>query len=361
MKYLIEHRTNSIDEITNYLDDFLFLALTLAKCNGLIREFLELCSTIRIPIVEDKTVLGNKLVIFLGVLLDGRHFMIRLPLERRLKAVNMIKLMLSKKKAMVGELQELCGYLNFLCKAIFPGRPFVRRMYAKYSGKIILPGMSKKELRGKANKFHLKSYHHVRLDAEFKADCLIWLQFLDQQASWADGVNKPMLDILSPDVTSTDINFYSDASASSKLGFGCLLDSKWLRGDWDAEFIERYQPSIEYLELFALCSGIFTWGRFLRNTRITVFCDNTVVVAMINSMTSSCKNCMMLIRMLTLQGLKFNRRLRAKYVPTKQNFLADVLSRGQMHRFRCLGPHMDEKPWEIHEDLWPMSKIWLHA
>ena len=34
----------------------------------------------------------------------------------------MIKMFLNMKKAMVWELQELCGYLNFLCKAIYPGR-----------------------------------------------------------------------------------------------------------------------------------------------------------------------------------------------------------------------------------------------
>ena len=361
IKYLIEHRTDTIFEITNYLDDFLFLVLTLAKCNGLIKEFLDLCNMIGIPIADDKTVWANELVVFLGVLLDGKHFMIRLLLEKRVKVVNMIKLMLSKNKAKVGELQELCGYLNFLCKVIFPGCPFIRRMYAKYSKNITLPGFNKREVGSNATRVQLKSYQHVGLDAEFKADCQIWLQFLDQQESWVEVVNRPMIDILSPDITLTDINFYSDASALSKLGFGCLLDSKWLRGDWDPEFIKKYEPSIEYLELFALCAGIFTWGEFLKNTRITVFCDNTAVVAMIKNMTSSCKNCMMLIRMLTLQGLKFNRRLRAKYVSTKQNFLVDSLSRGQIHRFSRLGPHMDINPWMIHDDLWPMMKIWLHG
>ena len=80
---------------------------------------------------------------------------------------------------------------------------------------------------------------------------------------------------------------------------------------------------------------------------------------MINNLSSSCKNCMFLIRRLTLEGLKFNRRIRTKYVSTKRNFLADSLSHNEMKRFRKLGPHMNQIGDEIHTDLWPISKIWL--
>ena len=69
------------------------------------------------------------------------------------------------KKATVKQLQSLTGYLNFLNKAIFPGRMFTRRMYSKYT-----------DIKGKDGK-PLRDYHHVRLDAEFHKDCGILGKF----------------------------------------------------------------------------------------------------------------------------------------------------------------------------------------
>ena len=203
---MFEYQTNSWNTVTNYLDDFLFLALTILRCNELLSEFHKMYSDIGIPLSGEKTKWANDMVIFLGLLLDGRRFIIRVPLEKRRRAIMMLNNMIAKKKAMVGELQELCGYLYFLCRAIFPGRPFIRRMYAKYSDSIVLPypiGGRKPE----TNKTKLKKYHHVRLDSEFKSHCKIWLAFLDKNSQLNEIVNRPKIDILGPYMTSKDISF----------------------------------------------------------------------------------------------------------------------------------------------------------
>ena len=190
LKFLFEYQTNSWNTVTNYLDDFPFLALTILRCNELLSEFHKMCSDIGIPLSDEKTKWANDLVIFLELLLDGRRFIIRIPLEKRRRAIMMLNNMIAKKKAMVGELQELCRYLNFLCCAIFPGRPFIRLMYAKYSDSIVLPypiGGRKPE----ANKTILKKYYHVRLDSEFKSDCKIWLAFLDDHSQLNEIVKGP--------------------------------------------------------------------------------------------------------------------------------------------------------------------------
>ena len=145
----------------------------------------------------------------------------------------------------------------------------------------------------------------------------------------------------------------------AQLGFGCILNKRWFRGDWNSRFIKSCCPSIAYLELFALCAGLMTWSKYLTNCRINIFCDNQDVVHMINDLTSNCKNCMFLIRMITLDGLKSNCRFKAKYVKSKDNFLADSLSHNQMLRFRRLGAMMNERPDLIHLDMWPMTNLWL--
>ena len=352
LRHIVEFRTGS--PLTNYLDDFLFYALTVLRCNYLLRSFIDICTDIGVPIAHDKTEWAETCTVFLGILLDGRNFLLCLPIEKRDRPIHLLKTFIDKKKATIHQLQVLCGYLNFLGKAIYPGRVFTRRMYAKY-GKLVNINQSVKDKRWEKH-FNFRKHHHVKLDAEFKLDCQVWLTFL-MDSKIEKLCCRPMLD-LSESVIAKDIGFASDASAAVKLGFGAVLGNCWIFGAWGPDFIKTYKPSIEYLELFALCAGIFTWQEELSNCRIIVHCDNQAVVSMVNSISSTCPNCMYLLRMLVLNGLKFNRRIFARYISTKANFLPDALSRLDFARFRRLGPNMNEFADQVCSDIWPIQKVW---
>ena len=350
IKHIVEVKTKS--PLTNYLDDFLFYALLKARCHFLLSEFMKICGMIGVPIALDKTEWSSEQIIFLGILLDGINFVLSIPLEKRERAVFLLQTVLQKRKVTVKQLQTLCGYLNFLTKAVVPGRVFTRRMYAKFSGEKNM--ISSKQTQTVLSK--LKQYHHVKLDAEFKRDCQIWLSFLTD-TDLAPVVNRPMID-LEKSILAEDIGFYSDASAAIDLGFGSILGKKWIFGQWGRQFMKQNKPSIEYPELFALCAGILTWDSDLNNCRIIVHCDNQAVVHMVNSTTSSCRKCMKLLRILVLNNMRFNRRVFARWLDTKSNFLADSLSRMDLIRFRKLGPNMNQFPDHISPDLWPISKVW---
>ena len=350
LKHIVQTKTSS--PVTNYLDDFLFIALTIIRCNSLVEQFIQICDQIGFPVAFDKTEWAAETMTFLGILLDGRNFILSIPIEKREKAEYLLKLLMGKNKATVRELQGLCGFLNFIGRAIFPGRAFTRRMYAKFSPKLSSKGRPGAKL---GKQFNLKPYHHIKLDAEFKWDCKVWLEFL--QSDLKTAVNRPMIDC-SEKLQAHDIGFYSDASASSILGFGSILKDQWIFGKWGEQFIKDEESSIEFLEIFALCAGILTWQKQLMNCRIVVHCDNQAVVSMINNITSSCPNCMYLIRLLTLDGLKHNRRVFATYISSKDNFLSDALSRMQFDRFRKLGPVMRQYPDKIHSSIWPIRKVW---
>ena len=79
----MEWKTNSAGLINNYLDDFIFLALTILRCNSLIQQFLKLCESLAIPVSLDKTEWAEEIVLFLGILLNGKEFTLGLPLEKR--------------------------------------------------------------------------------------------------------------------------------------------------------------------------------------------------------------------------------------------------------------------------------------
>ena len=122
IKHIVQTKTGST--ITNYLDDFLFLALTILRCNYLVDQFLLICKEINFPVSFDKTEWASELLIFLEILLNGWDMVLSVPLEKKEKAVSMLQYLLDKSKATVKELQVLCRYLNFLNKAIFPRRAF---------------------------------------------------------------------------------------------------------------------------------------------------------------------------------------------------------------------------------------------
>ena len=100
-----------------------------------------------------------------------------------------------------------------------------------------------------------------------------------------------------------------------------------LSGQWDKVFCSKYKPSIEYLELFGVLVAVLNWIKLYRNRRIILFCDNEAVVSMNNKSSSKCKNCMVLVRLLTVESIHRNVRIFAKHVGTKQNGKADALSR----------------------------------
>ena len=140
--HIIRLRTGQ-DTITNYLDDFLFIAYLKYICNGMIEVFINLCKELNIPLAEDKTVWASPWVIFLGILLDGVNMILSIPLEKREKVLKLLNVFCDKKKATIKEIQVLTGYLNFLTKAIFAGCTFTRRMYAKASTYQTIQGKNK--------------------------------------------------------------------------------------------------------------------------------------------------------------------------------------------------------------------------
>ena len=358
LKHLIQYRT-TMNSINNYLDDFLFVAATVILCNFLVQEFLTMCNELGIPIFMEKMEWAAIRIIFLGILLDGRTMNLIIPEDKRIRAVNMIQALLNHKKARVNEIQSLCGFLNFLNKAVLLGRAFTHHMYAKFSKSIDLSRVGLYRKNGKAvqqaTKGMLKPHHHIRLDSEFKFDCHIWLQFLTNE-QLRKTVCRPMLDVKDK-VNSREIGFYSDTSKAVLKGFGCIFGKNWICGQWPAKFIKECDLSIEYLELFAMVAGLLTWQKQLSNMNIVVHCDNQAVVQMVNNITPGCTKCMRLIRIVVLNGLIHNRRVRAKFVRTQDNGIADSLSRLEFTRFRKLAPHMRQFPHSIDNRIWPVDQL----
>ena len=231
--------------ITNYLDDFLFIALCISTCDEAIEQFMILCADVGCPLSEEKTEFAQDWTIFLGVLLDGTRKLLSIPLEKRTKEMSLLHWAIDTRKVTVKFVQKLTGTLNFLNRVIILGRTFTRGMY------MYLKPLADVKITP------LKQFHHVWLNRQFIQDCRMWDSFLNQ----ADSTQLccPFIDFSLGGQSSHILPFYSDASLNPVLGMGAIFENRWIVAHWPKGFITTYEPSIEFLELYALVTAIFTW------------------------------------------------------------------------------------------------------
>ena len=336
--HLVFYKTSK--NLVNYLDDYFFAALLAAMCDSQVQTFLEICSQIGFPVNLEKTYWATRILTFLGMMLDTYKQLVCVPVEKIVKATEAIQTILEKKsnKTTLLQLQKLCGLLNFLCRAIVPGRAFTRRLYAHTSGA-------------------LKPYHHIKITKEMKADLRMWLQFLHHPSVFA----RPFTDF-SKTATVIDVGMYTDATKNPKLGFGGICGkSAYMIAQWDEQFVIEQDPSIEYLELFAMTAAILAWLEKFQDCKLMVHCDNLSVVAMLNQTSSTCRNCMVLIRLIVLECMIRNVKLVTRHVPGRTNVLSDLLSRQELKKFHLASNNQFRNiiPTKILETIWPMQKIWF--
>ena len=272
--------------------------------------------------------------------------MVSIPQDKIQKAIKQIDRILQnkKRKMTVGAIQKLCGLLNFICRAIYPGRPFLMRLYNS------LAGFKQKEL---------KQHHHVRLVIDTIQDLMVWKMFLGTPNAYC----RPFMDFDSY-LDAEILDWYTDEAKCQGKGYRGHHGQEWFQGVWESHVLELLDPSIEYLELYAVAISILLWADNYRNKRIILFCDNESIVYMINRQSSKCKNCMVLIRMITFQGLISNTRIYARHIKTTENGRADALSRNKEARFFSLSRDSnvepDKFPQRIPEILSDISRIWIH-
>lgn len=107
-----------------------------------------------------------------------------------------------------------------------------------------------------------------------------------------------------------------------------------------------------FLELFPVYVALLLWPQSLANKRILFHIDNMAVVHILNNPTSKSKRVMHLVRKIVLITLKYNITVKAQYIPTKLNKIADCISRSQWTKFRRLAPSADLRPMPLPNHIW---------
>ena len=149
------------------LDDFLIIeppALSppySQTCQQSLTSMLLTFRNLHIPIAGDKTQGPCTALEFMGIILDSEKMEARLPPDKVERIRTSLANFQRRKSCTLKELQSLIGTLNFACKVIPPGRPFLQRMIA---------------LTRKVSKAH----HHISLSSGFFKDLHMWKEFLSE-------------------------------------------------------------------------------------------------------------------------------------------------------------------------------------
>src|SRR6202040_763139 len=117
------------------------------------------------------------------------------------------------------------------------------------------------------------------IEPSVRGDLKWWNQFLVQ----FNGVSMIPDSEWTP-AWSKECELYTDAC---KSGYGARWGKQYLYGKWNESQMHKVQGkdgiAIAVLELCGVVIAAMTWGSKWKGKRITVRCDNTAVVAAINS------------------------------------------------------------------------------
>ena len=109
---------------------------------------------------------------------------------------------------------------------------------------------------------------------------------------------------------------------------------------------------ITVLDLFPLLVSLHIWGDQLRNKKLLFTVDNQAVVHIINFMTSKSERVMTVLRAFTLPCLHLNVVVKAQYVNSSSNKVADALSRFKFQKFHQLVPDTEPLPTPVPSHPW---------
>ena len=296
-----------VQNVVNYLDDFLIIADTYEDCLRQRDIVIGAIEHIGFHVASHKVTIPSTTCVFLGITLDSITMEVSLPLPKVEKLKSAITTASDKAWVTKKDLERIGGLMSFCAYVVRGARTFSRRLFD-------LCAASSRRAK-------------VKLDEQTLLDFNWWLRFLDVFNGRA---------IMIRSLHSVPIT-----SDSSNKGFGAWAGKDWFFGTWCDQLdfdpgcghcelpplLQRVPKNINVYELWPIVVGVRRWGHHYKNSRIHLVTDNMQVLAMINTGRSSNATCMSWLRELFWACFLGNFDLHATYIKSSDNVLADQLSR----------------------------------
>jgi len=316
-------RKNPNARIIHYLDDFLIVLPHTGDLEQCKEDFGKLCSEVGLSIKESKNEEGT-VASFGGIELDTAEMVIRLPEKKLLKARQIIKHAIAQKSVSLLDLQKLTGYFNFVSTVVPLGRTFLRRLYNMES--YFPPGS-----------VHSKR----RLSREAQKDLAWWSQVLQ---------TPPERSMLK---RTRDVIFaWSDAASTKGLGAFYMSGGETMPRPGSAfaisipSYLANSKAHINTQEMRAVEQVLLYWGRHWQGRKLIIHVDNRAVAHAVSNRSIRGAP-MKVLRRCLLLATEYDLEVEARWISTKDNALADALSRFDHDRIADIAPQLMAPPYNL--------------
>ena len=309
-------------KVIHYLDDFIVLLPPESAWDPAGAIFHQLATELGLKLKEAKNEQG-RVVNFGGVLIDTERMVIRLPPEKKAKCLRLISKHELAASISLFDLQQLTGYLNFVTIVVPLGRAFLRRLY-------------------NLGLFFPKESHICRhISPEARKDLAWWRDLLgtncDVERLFLHEARKQFS--MSTDAAGTQgiggfyitgdcQNYHTDQIPATQAFMLAL-----------PRYMYSKQEHINTKEMRAVEQGLLRWGRHWRGAKVSLYIDNQAVVQGISNQSIR-GNTMGVLRRCLLRASKWDIELRPTWIPTKENILADALSRFNQEKIADIAPQL---------------------
>lgn len=313
---------------TNYIDDFLCCGVDEASCRNSQNFLVGLLRKLGFEVSTSKMVPPSQRVTYLGIEINTVSMEYSLPAQKLANLFPMIKSFQDRSSATRIELQSLAGYLNHCSYVVRGGRVFTRRIID------LIRALPHDRAIGK-------------LDNRVRAD-------LDWWSSFARVFNGRA------GVIQESAERFFLCTDASQTGFGAVCGTDFFLGTWAIPNIdlaswaqsvhwapppsyESMDSNINVLEFWPVLWSVVRWGHLWRGHKVVVYTDNNQVMVAINKNCSRNKIVMSWLREIFWSSFVHNFVLVTKRISSKDNIMADCLSRFSVKSTRKLGCYLLKK------------------
>lgn len=235
-----------------YLDDVFVAETTAEKCKETAREVYNVLKDLGFKIQDQKSQLNpEKVVKFLGFLIDSIKMEVYLPPDKVIKIVEVCKSALDRGGGTIQEIASVVGLMNAYAKAVDYGDNHIKKLEIEKIRALKREGDNFKSL--------------MSVSAQGKKDLRWWISQADKSVRKI-GTRSPIATLI------TD---------ASNLGWGAVFKQETAQGKW-TEKEEGWH--INEKELLAVLFGLKTLVHNLENCTLRVLSDNMTTVNYVNKM-----------------------------------------------------------------------------
>ena len=275
-----------------YLDDFGGAELA-HKAGESFRHIGRLLEHFGLVEAPEKAIAPSTKMDWLGVHFDTIEWTMALKAGKLQELLEWLPKLLRCRRANRVLLQKVLGSLVWAAAIVRAGVVFFNRILALL-----------RKLR--------RPSHSIHFSVEAKKDVAWWIKTLTAfrgKARIPAAVWTPL------------VSFSTDASLE---GFGMVWGSRALAGIFPLGFEDM---DINKLEMITVMAAVKHWFGELENLKVKIFVDNQVCVALLNYGITKSPFLAACLREINFYLAEHNIEMRAEYIPSKQNCLADLCSR----------------------------------